>query len=47
MIEIFNEIHSENTMIVLIALFRNIKDEDGKEVEMTDSNYTNFLKTEG
>ena len=27
MIEIFNEIHSENTMIVLIALFRNIKDE--------------------
>lgn len=45
--EIFS--NSENTYDILTNTefkFGNIKDEDGKEVEMTDSNYTNFLKSQ-
>lgn len=45
--EIFS--NSENTYDILTNTefkFGNIKDEGGKEVEMTDSNYTNFLKSQ-
>ena len=44
--EIFNS--SENTYDILTNTefkFGNIKDENGKEIEMTDSNYTIFLKS--
>ena len=44
--EIFNS--SENTYDILTNTefkFGNIKDENGKETEMTDSNYTIFLKS--
>ena len=44
--EIFN--NSENTYDILTNTefkFGNLKDENGKEIEMTDSNYTIFLKS--